>query len=88
MHGLLTGVQLLDVKPEVSFPAAGCRTEFTLVDRLVAGVNGPVSLQTVALGEPRVANITFIGLLTWTGKYRLRDKKTELLTSVYPQMSL
>ena len=64
MHGFLTGVELLDVEPEVGLPAAGGGTELTLVHRLVAGVNGPVSLQTVALGEPRVANITFVRLLT------------------------
>ena len=70
MHRFLTGVQLLHVKPEVSLPAASCRTEFTLVDRLVSGVNGPVSLQTVALCEPGVADVTLVRFLSYKYKHQ------------------
>ena len=64
MHRFLTGVQLLDVEPQVCFAATGGRTKFALIHGLVTGVDGSVGLQTVALCEPRVANITLIGFLT------------------------
>ena len=52
------------MKSEVSFATTGGRTELTLIDWLVSGVDSSVGLQTVALCEPRVANITLIGFLT------------------------
>ena len=64
MHRFLAGVQLLDVEPQVCFAAARGRTKFALVHGLVTGVDGSMGLQTVALCEPRVANITLIGFLT------------------------
>ena len=64
MHRLFTGVELLDVKSEVSLPATGGGAELALVDWLVSGVNCAMGLQTVALGKPRVAYITFVRLLT------------------------
>ena len=64
MHRFLTGVQLLDVEPQVCFAATRCGTKFALIHGLVTGVDGSVGLQTVALCEPRVANITLIGFLT------------------------
>ena len=64
MHRFLAGVQLLHVEPQVCFAAARGRTKFALVDGLVTGVDGSVGFQTVALCEPRVANITLIGFLT------------------------
>ena len=57
-------MELLDVKSEVSFATTGGRTELTLIDWLVSGVNCAMGLQTVALGKPRVAYITFVRLLT------------------------
>ena len=48
------------MKSEVSLPATGGGTELTLVDWLVSGVDCAVSLQTVTLGEPGVADITLV----------------------------
>ena len=64
MHGFLTGVELLDVEAKVGLATTGGGTELTLVDWLVSGVNCAMGLQTVALGKPRVAYITFVRLLT------------------------
>ena len=52
------------MKSEVSLPATCGGAELALVDWLVSGVNCAMGLQTVALGKPRVAYITFVRLLT------------------------
>ena len=64
VHRFLTGVELLDMKPEVSLATAGGGAELTLVDWLVSGVDSSVSLQTVTLGEPGVADITLVRFLS------------------------
>jgi hypothetical protein len=54
----------LDVNSEVCFPSASGRTEFTLEHRLVpCRVNESVRLQTVALGESGMADVTLVWLL-------------------------
>ena len=63
VHRFLTGVKLLDVETEVGLATTGGGTEFTLVDRLVSGVDSAVSLQTVTLGETGVADITLVRFL-------------------------
>lgn len=63
VHRFLTGVKLLDVETEVSLATTGGGTEFTLVDRLVSSVDSAMSLQTVTLGEPGVADITLVRFL-------------------------
>ena len=56
-------MELLDVEPEVGLTATGGGAELALVDWLVSGVDGAVSLQTVTLGEPGVADITLVRFL-------------------------
>ena len=64
MHGLLAGVQLLDVQPQVSLPPARGRTELALIRGLVPRVDGSVGLQAVALREPSVTDVALIRLFT------------------------
>ena len=52
MERLVGGVELLDVEAEVGLAAAGRGAELALEDGLVPGVDLPVGLQGVALGEP------------------------------------
>ena len=63
MHRLLRGMQLLDVQPQVSFPAARGGTELALEYWLVAGVNKAMGFQRVALREPRMTYVTLVGFL-------------------------
>jgi len=44
VHGLLAGVELLDVEPEVRLPATGGGTQLAVVHRLVPGIctTGPI----------------------------------------------
>ena len=63
MHRLLRGMQLLDVQPQVSFPATRGGTELALEDWLVAGVNEAMGFQRVTLREPRMTYVTLVGLL-------------------------
>ena len=60
---LVGRVQLLDMEAQVGLPAAGRRAELALEDGLVASVDEAVRLQRVALCEPRVADVTLVGLL-------------------------
>ena len=64
MHRLLTGVKLLDVKPQVCFPPASCRAKLALISGFVPRVDGSVRLQAVALREPGMTNVTLIRLFT------------------------
>ena len=64
MHRFLAGVELLDVEAKVGLTTTGGGTELTLVDWLVSGVDCAVSLQTVTLGEPGVADITLVRFLS------------------------
>ena len=61
------------MKPEVSLATTGGGTELTLVDWLVSGVDSAVSLQTVALGEPRVADITLVRFLSYKYKHQQKN---------------
>ena len=64
MHGLLAGVELLDVESQVCFPPASCGTKLALIGGFIPRVDGSVRLQTVTLREPCVTNVTLIGLFT------------------------
>ena len=63
-HGNAGRVELLDVQSKVSFPAASGWAQFALEDGLVPRVDHAVGLQRVGLGEPGVANITLVRLLS------------------------
>lgn len=56
-------MQLLDVEPEIRFPAASRGAQIALENRLVAGVDEPVGLERVALGKPCHANVANVRLL-------------------------
>ena len=53
------------MKSEVSFATTGGRTELTLIDWLVSGVDSSVGLQAVTLGESRVADVTLVRFLSY-----------------------
>ena len=53
------------MEAEVGLTTAGGGAELTLVDWLVSGVDSSVSLQTVTLGEPGVADITLVRFLSY-----------------------
>ena len=58
------------MKPEVSLATTGGGAELTLVDWLVSGVDSAVSLQTVALCEPGVADVTLVRFLSYKYKHQ------------------
>ena len=57
-------MQFVEVDLKIRLAATGCRTKIALEDWLVARMNELVCLQTVALGEACVTNITFIWFLS------------------------
>ena len=64
MHRLLTRVELLDVKPQVSFPPASCGAKLALISGFIPRVDSSVGLQAVTLSEPGMTNVTFVRLFT------------------------